>query len=111
MLKVESREMLFFFNITLHQALLPSKLRRCYDKAKDVFGQVFEILYLIFLWELYVFVHLIFLLLAFINLSSFVSLFFPRDHENKTHILKVKSGGSNGRLPHPEKKKHKKSGH
>ena len=48
-----------------------------------------------------------------INCSSFASLIFPRDQENKTHIVKLKSGGSNGRLPHPKndkKKKNKKSG-
>ena len=40
----------------------------------------------------------------------FVLLFFPRDLKNNTHLVKLKSGGSNGRLTHPKKKKQRKSG-
>merc|ERR1711874_290875 len=49
-------------------------------------------------------------LLCYADAMTKPKMYLARDHENKTHILKVKSGGSNGRLPHPEKKKHKKSG-
>ena len=47
-----------------------------------------------------------------INLSSFESLLSARDVQNNTHLVKLKpSEGSDGRPPHPKKKKkHRKSG-
>ena len=84
------------FLITLHQALSPSKLCRCYDKPKDVLDKV-------------VFFRAPHLLNAMFYFH-FVFLLFPRDLKNNTHLVKLKSGGSNGRLPHPKKKKQRKSG-
>ena len=46
----------------------------------------------------------------FIELSSTESLLFARDVDNNTHLVKLKPGASNGRPPHPKKKKHRKSG-
>ena len=47
-----------------------------------------------------------------INLSSFESLLSARDVQNNTHLVKLKpSEGSDGRPPHPKKKKkHRRSG-
>ena len=81
--------------ITPHQALFPSKLCRCYDKPKDVLDKV-------------VFFRAPHLLNAMFYFH-FVFLLFPRDLKNNTHLVKLKSGGSNGRLPHPKKKKHRKT--
>jgi len=37
-------------------------------------------------------------------------MYLARDVDNNTHLVKLKPGASNGRPPHPKKKKHRKSG-